>query len=406
MKDKELSTGVSSGRRKVVPRVILSVLIITLVGGGSWWFMAGRAMNSATSVTWRTEPVTRATLERTISCTGTLAAVGTVVVGTQVSGALREVRADFNDRVRKGQVLAVLDQSLYNASVESADAAVQKAQVELTQAEADLVRNGPLRARGFLSVKEFLSFETAAAAARATLRSAEAALQKARTDLGHTVITSPIDGTVIERSVEAGQTVAASLSAPTLFIIAEDLSRMQIKADVDENDIGVVKTGQEARFTVPAHPEVTFAGTVAEIRLNPIVVSNVVTYTVVVDAANRGGLLLPGMTATVDFVVERVDNALTVPNAALSFTPADAVKAVGSGVWVPGASGQPTRVAVQAGMTDAARTEVLNAHGLAEGTLVVTGIAAGNATTQKNGNLFSSLMPGPPKGKPAAPPQQ
>ncbi len=388
-------------RNKVVRWGIAGLTLAAVIGGGLWFMVSSRSASKALP-SYRTEPVTRVTLERTVSCTGTLAAVGTVEVGTEVSGTIRELKVDYNDRVTSGQVLAVLDQTTYAASLESAEASLEKAKAELAQAEDEEARNKPLRDKGFLSVKEYMTYQTAAITARSSVRSAEANLKKARRDLDNTVVRAPIDGTVIQRNVEAGQTVAASLSSPTLFIIARDLSRMQIEADVDENDIGQVKEGQAARFTVPAHPKEVFDGNVSEIRLNPEVVSNVVTYTVVVEAANRDDLLLPGMTATIDFVVAKAENALSVPNAALTFSPAGTVKGDGSGVWMLAPDGRPARVAVTAGMTDATRTEVRDAAVLIEGTQVITGTLTAKetaASAKKNGNLFSSLLPKPPQGK-------
>ena len=221
----------------------------------------------------------------------------------------------------KGKLLAVLDTVLLKAAVLDAGADVEIAQAQLEQAQADYNRNLALFEKKLLSEAEFFPFRIKIKTQKASLKSAEAALERARHNLKYAVIRSPIKGTVIQRNVEAGQTVAASLSAPTLFIIAEDLSQMEIHALVNESDIGQIKEGQKVRFEVQAHPDKKFSGTVKQIRLQPSNIQNVVNYTVVVNAANDQGLLLPGMTATVDFVIEQKQDVLLVANAALRFQP-------------------------------------------------------------------------------------
>lgn len=265
--------------------------------------------------------IKRGDVENIVSSTGTLSAVETVEVGSQVSGIIKEVSVDFNDSVEKGQVLAVLDKTLFLVAVNDAEAGVLRAKAKLNQANAELKRNHPLFEKGHLSEMEFLVTKTAAETAEADLKMAEAALKRAKTNLDYTVIRSPINGTVIERTVDPGQTIAASFVAPKLFLIAEDLTRMQIEADVDESDIGQIKEGQSVRFTVQAYPEETFTGNVRQIRLQPETIQNVVNYTVVVDASNKQRLLLPGMTATVDFLVEERRGVLLVPNTALNYKP-------------------------------------------------------------------------------------
>jgi len=271
--------------------------------------------------TYQYVQITRGNLENTISATGTVNPVSTVEVGTQVSGTIDFLKVDFNDTVRKGQILAVLDTSLLKAAVLDARAQVDRQQALHQQALADEKRNRPLFDKGFISEQEYLPLEIAVKTTRASLQSSQVALERAETNLGYAVIRSPIDGTVIERAVEEGQTVAASLQAPVLFIIAENLSQMEIHAQVDESDIGYVREGQEVRFDVQAYPDQIFDGTVKQVRLQPTTVQNVVNYTVVVDAPNPDGLLLPGMTATIDFIVEQRENVLLVSNAALRLEP-------------------------------------------------------------------------------------
>jgi HlyD family secretion protein len=350
--------------------------------------------------------VTRGSLESLVSSTGTLAALETVEVGTQVSGTIARIEADYNDSVRKGQVLAVLDQALFTAQVLEAEANVTRARATLVQAEDEYRRNQPLFEKGFLSAQEFLPVSTAVDTARATLAAAEASLARARTNLAYTVIRSPIDGTVIKRSVEAGQTVAASLNTPTLFLIARDLSHMRIEADVDESDIGQIRNGQRVRFTVQSYPGETFAGTVSQIRLQPRTISNVVNYTVLIDAHNDRELLLPGMTATIDFVVNRVDDALLVPNAALRFQPSAAGDDTAVATSANGAAAKPAEHAgriftldadgrlqglpVVKGETDGVKT-VISGSGVHDGLTVVSGLKPEEKPAQTN--FFSFLRP-------------
>ncbi|BCR06305.1 RND transporter [Desulfuromonas versatilis] len=344
----------------------------------AWWAFAQQGPPGAPPLV-KFAQVSRGDLEIIVSSTGTLAAVETVEIGTQVSGTIEKLLIDYNDQVKKGQVLAILDQALFNASVNNAKAAVLKARAEFTQAEAEFERNAPLFAKGYISEQEFLPISTAVDTTKAALQSAEANLQQARINLEHTVIRSPINGTVIDRSVDAGQTVAASLSTPTLFLIAEDLSRMQIETQVDETDIGQIRQGLPVRFTVQSYPEQIFVGTVRQIRLQPKTVDNVVTYTVIVEAGNESRRLMPGMTATVDFLVHQAKSALLVPVAALNFKPDSRfdrasvnAKAGASQVFCPEDGGRLRPVNITTGQSDGLVTEVTGGA-LEEGMRVAIG---------------------------------
>ena len=297
--------------------IIVGIIVVALLA--VWGFTRGG--NGESSAQYEFAEVTRGDLEDVISATGTLSAVGTVEVGTQVSGTLSEIFVDFNDPVREGQVLALLDTTFLAASVKDSRASLMKAEAQLALTETQFARTVDLYERDLVSEADYEDAAAALASARATVLSAEAALDRSRTNLDYAVITSPINGTVIERSVEPGQTVAASLSAPVLFIIAEDLEEMEIHVLVDESDIGSVEVGQQVRFTVDAYYNKDFWGEVRQVRLQPQTVSNVVNYTVVVDAPNEEGVLLPGMTATADFLLEYREDVLLVPNAALKLTP-------------------------------------------------------------------------------------
>ncbi len=301
--------------KKFIVIATVAVVAILVV-----WFIRGRT-GQASEGLYKFVEVTRGDLENVISTTGTLSAVGTIEVGTQVSGTMARVLSDNNESVRKGQVLAVLDTTLLSASVRDARANVLRAEAQYEKALRDHGRIEDMHGRGLISDAEFDDSRTNTRSYEATLLSARASLDRGRANLNYAVIRSPIDGTVIMRSVEPGQTVAASFSTPTLFLIAEDLSDMEIHAFVDESDIGQIELGQSVRFTVEAHYEVDFLGTVREIWLQPETIQNVVNYTVVVDAANPDGLLFPGMTATTDFLIEERTDVLLVPNAAIRFQP-------------------------------------------------------------------------------------
>jgi len=400
-----------TGKHRIVKTAAIAavVLVVAVVAVRVSPALLGGDDTGGTGQQFKTERVTRGTYERTVSSTGSLTAVGTVEVGTQVSGTVSEIMADYNDKVTKGQVLAVLDQSSFKAAVTVSEASVEMREAELAQARAEYDRYLPLFEAGHLSEEEFLSYRTSLKTAQASLRQARAELERERIDLNHTVIRSPIDGTVIERSVDVGQTVAASLSAPTLFIIAKDLSSMEIEVSVDENDIGMIREGQMARFTVPAYADDVFEGKVSTIRLNSEVVSNVVNYTVIVTVSDTRGLLLPGMTATVDFIIEHVEDVLLVPSAAFTLSPGAGEEitsktsgATGShpekGLFIVTSSGQAGMVRVPV-LSDNGYVSAVEPGGkLAEGDMVATSMVSGggSGTARETGGIASRLMPRPP----------
>jgi HlyD family secretion protein len=415
-------------------------LLILLGGAGAlvWYFFLRDGDEKKVEFTFG--EVERGDVEETVSCTGTLSAVGTVLVGSQVSGTIEKLYVDFNDTVKKGQVLIKLDRSLLNAEVLSANATLLKNQAELAQAEAEFERSKKLFEKGFLSESDYILAETSLQTARAAIQSSKATLKRAKTNQKYAVIKSPIDGTVIERNVDEGQTIASSFSTPQLFVIAEDMSRMQIEASVDESDIGLIKQGMEVRFTVQAYPDDEFTGTVRQVRLKPVTVSNVVTYTVVVDAPNDSGRLMPGMTATVDFIIDSRQQVLTVPNSALSFKPTaemlkgsavsgkaakdtgkkahaglskgepgSAGKSLKSGkgggkslhgkacVYLKAGEGLVSPVCFTPGLTDGSVTEVLGDSPLKEGTSIVTGTTE---VEEEEGAKMRLPLPGMGKGPP------
>jgi HlyD family secretion protein len=270
---------------------------------------------------YKTEKVDRGTVTMTVTATGTLSAVTTVQVGSQVSGVIASLSADFNSTVRKGQILAELDPTPFQQQVEQRRADVTRAQVQTDDARLRYERQRRLMEAGLTSQAEVEAAEAAFKSARAQVAQSTAALSQAQTNLQYTKIISPIDGMVVDRQYDVGQTVAASFQAPTLFQIAQDLTKMQVQADVDQSDIGRIAVGQVARFNVDAYPEEEFRGRIAQIRYNAQVNQNVVTYPVILEVENPEGRLRPKMTANVTIDVSSVPNVLRVPNAALRFKP-------------------------------------------------------------------------------------
>ena len=300
-------------------KTIIYILAVLILAAAAYAMVKSLGDKEATKYQFTT--ITKGNIENTISSTGTLNPITVVNVGTQVSGTLDSVYVDFNDQVVQDQLLAVLDTTLLKASVQDAEASIERAQALVNQADYQLGQSQELFNKGMISEGDFINAKSNAVSQRAALKSAEAALVRAKQNLKYAVIRSPIDGVVIQKNVEAGQTVAASLSAPTLFEIAQDLSHMEILVDVDESDIGQIKEGQKVRFEVAAYADKEFEGVVKQVRMQPQTVSNVVTYTVVVNADNKDNLLMPGMTATVDFIIEQKDNVLMVANKALNYRP-------------------------------------------------------------------------------------
>jgi len=264
-------------------------------------------------------------LEQVVAATGSLDAVTTVQVGTQVSGIINDVYVDFNDEVEEGQIIARLDRTLLQIAVNEAQTALARSQAQYDFVDRNFKRTKKLFEEQLVSESEYDQSEYDMRTAQTTFESSRISLERAQRNLGYATIYAPISGKVIERNVDPGQTVAASLSTPQLFLIANDLSEMQILASVDESDIGFIEQGQDVRFTVQAYPDDSFMGTVAQVRLQSKVQENVVNYTVVVNVSNDDGTLLPGMTATVEFLVQSVSDVLKVPNAALRFRPPEAM---------------------------------------------------------------------------------
>ena len=299
------------------------IAVVLAVAGGAAAYVTTRG--GGDTPTFRFVTVERGKIDAVVSATGTLSAVTTVQVGTQVSGLVAKLYVDFNDKVEKGQVIAQIDTTLLESNLRDVEASLERSVAELRQAERDLERINSLYTQGISSIADLNKAQYTFDVAKASVKSAEASLARARQNLAYATITAPVSGIVVERAVDVGQTVAASMSTPRLFTIANDLSEMQILAPVDESDIGQIKEGQAVRFTVKTYPERTFTGSVRQVRLQSTTEQNIVNYTVVIAVKNQDGKLLPGMTATVEFVVASVADVLKVANAALRFRPPDAM---------------------------------------------------------------------------------
>ena len=328
-------------------RVAFVALILAAVTGGFYFY---RVRSAAPEPVVTTQPFSRGDIVEAVSATGTLEAVETVEVGTQVSGVVRELRADFNSIVRKGQVIARLDPQLIETQIEQqqanvlrAEADVERLKVSLADARQKLDRAQQLNEKSLIPRTDLETAQVAVDSAVAQIKASEASLTQARAQLNnqrvnlrYTTITAPIDGIVISRNVDAGQTVAASMNAPTLFVLAADLTRMQVLASIDESDVGRMRPGQNVTFQVDAFPNDRFTGTVSQVRLQPTVVQNVVTYATVITVPNPQLKLKPGMTANVTIEVTRRNNVLRVANAATRFKPTDEMFAVLNQAVPPG----------------------------------------------------------------------
>jgi HlyD family secretion protein len=384
-------------------KIAAAAVAIAGLSGLTW---AYRRAEGKEMPTFRTATVTRATIKSTVSATGALQAVRTVQVGTQVSGQVAQIYVDFNDKVKKGQLLARIDPTLQQQAVQDAQAGLERAQAQLQQAQDEYERNKTLFDAKVLTAAEFGATRSTFAVQQATVKSAQIALDRAKQNLSYTAIYAPIDGVIVERNVDVGQTVAASLSAPQLFLIANDLAEMQILASVDESDIGQIKEGQSVQFTVQSYPNGNFTGVVKQVRLQSTTTDNVVNYTAVVGVKNDGKLL-PGMTATVQFVTANAENVLSVPNAALRLTPpaelleqkpadstakraapdsatrarftagraAGGTRPQASRIWTVGTDGKLTPVRVRTGLTDGQKTQI-EGQGVTEGMQIVTSVSS------------------------------
>ncbi len=354
-------------KRKIIWVVVLALLVAGAVYGYRY-----RESHKAPEITYKSVPVTKRRIVASITASGTVSALVTVQVGSQVSGRIQLLNADFNSHVKKGQIVAKIDPQLFQAAAEQANASFQSAKANVVKAESQanlsekqLGRTKALREQGLASQQDMDTSEANAATdkasvdvAKASLSQAHANLNTANVNLSYTTILSPIDGVVISRSVDVGQTVAASLSAPTLFTIAQDLSKMQVDTNVSEGDVGRLTQGMTANFTVDAYPGKTFKGVISDVRNAPTTVQNVVTYDAVIKVDNDELKLKPGMTANVTIIHSQRDGVLSIPNAAIRFkpsnleapaTPTPSGSASGGRSWGGGDGGAPPAGASSAG---------------------------------------------------------
>ena len=336
----------------------------------------------------------------TVTATGTIEAITTVEVGTQVSGVIEKLYADFNSVVKKGQLLATLDETMLQASLDQSKATLMDAEADLNFQKTAYHRSKALFDKNLVAQGDFDQVEYNYKRALASVANAKAALQRNQVNLDYASIYSPIDGVVLNRAVDEGQTVAASFNTPTLFTIANDLTRMQVQADVDEADIGQVRPGQRVEFTVDAFTGETFDGTVTEIRLQPVISSNVVTYTVIVNAPNPEKKLMPGMTASITVFISEVSSVVAVPVKALRFEPPvdyDSAKELtmekpgkGPHVWVHDGKQLHPRT-VETGLSDGIHIEIKS--GLKTGEKVVLSVRTAETADAGEKTVSSPFVP-------------
>lgn len=427
---------------------------VAVVAGGAWWALR----KPAEEIKWRSAKVEKGHLTQRISATGTLNALVQVPVGTQVSGTVTALYADYNSLVKKGQIIAQIDPTIWEAQLRDSEASVQRAQATCDNAKAEFERTRRLASEKLVSDQDLDTKSTAMKTAEGNLESAKASLVRAKVNLSYCTINAPVEGVVVARAVDVGQTVAASFNTPNLFTIARDLAKMKVEASIDEADIGQIRVGQRAFFTVDSYPDKQFTGSVSEVRLEPIVSQNVVTYKVVMEVTNEardgggtkerisqqpadntsGGTaryipagspvyrgtfaLLPGMTANVTIFTQSRQDVMRVPNAALRFNPSAFMKEDASkkaGAQAPQAqarqgggplargmvskredriwtleNGKPKAITVKAGISDGQFTEVAG-EGLSEGLVILVGVE-----DTKKGQVQSASPLGGPGGVP------
>jgi HlyD family secretion protein len=378
-------------------------MLFVLVIGAVLFAAFGRGVFSRKEgVNYDMAPVERRDISSFVTAIGNVSAVTTVEVGTQVSGTIREIYVDYNSTVNKGQIIALIDPTTFEAQVEQAKAnlmhakaGLQRAQATLADAKRNLDRQKMLWERDLIARSDLDSAQTnydlavaGVSEADANVLQAQASLKKVETDLGYTRIYSPVDGIVVSRDVDAGQTVAASFQTPTLFTIAQDLTKMQIETNVDEADIGEVKEGLSVTFTVDAYPNAVFSGRIKQVRIASSVVENVVTYPVIIDVSNPDLMLKPGMTANVTIITDKKENVLAVPSAAFRYRPSayEGELLRGRVLWVL-EEGRPLPIQVETGISDGAYVEI-KSDDLKEGDRVITGEEAGSTKGRASARRF------------------
>ena len=388
---------------KKLSKVWIAMILVVVIAVAAWLLSGGKEKEQ---ISFKQEKVATHTLQNSITATGTIEAVTSVTVGTQVSGIVNKLYVDYNSVVKKGQVIAELDKTNLISELNTAKANLASAQSNLSYQNANLSRYQTLYKKGLVSADDYENALLTYRQAKEQVASAKENVQKAQTNLGYATITSPIDGTVISKSVEEGQTVAASFNTPELFTIAKDLKNMQVIADVDEADIGGVTVGNRVTFTVDAYPDDVFEGEVKQVRLEATTTNNVVTYEVVISAPNADLKLKPGLTANVTIFTKEQAGVVSVPNKALRFTPTK--ETVGKDMKIVDCKGKNkvwtisgntlTAHSVNIGQSDATHTQVIS--GVKEGQSIVTEIVVDNPEADEPQEQSQGLISGPgPRGK-------
>lgn len=386
-----------------ISKIWIAVVVIVIVAVAAWAMSGGKKEED---INFKEEKVALKTLQNSVTATGTIEAVTSVTVGTQVSGIVNKLYVDYNSQVKKGQVIAELDKTNLLSELNTAKANLASAQSSLNYQAANMERYKTLYKKGLVSADEYENALLTYRQAKELVASSKENVQRAQTNLGYATITSPIDGTVISKSVEEGQTVAASFNTPELFTIAKDLTNMQVVANVDEADIGGVKEGNRVTFTVDAYPDDTFEGTVKQVRLEATTTNNVVTYEVVISAPNADLKLKPGLTANVTIYTQERSGVLAVANKALRFTPTK--ETVGKDMKIVDCKGKNkvwtlndktlTAHPVTIGQSDGINTEITK--GLKQGDKIVTEIVVNVPEEEDAPQQSQGLISGPgPRGK-------
>ena len=386
-----------------ISKIWIAVLVIVIVAVATWAMSGGKKEED---INFKEEKVALKTLQNSVTATGTIEAVTSVTVGTQVSGIVNKLYVDYNSQVKKGQVIAELDKTNLLSELNTAKANLASAQSSLNYQAANMERYKTLYKKGLVSTDEYENALLTYRQAKEQVASSRENVQRAQTNLGYATITSPIDGTVISKSVEEGQTVAASFNTPELFTIAKDLTNMQVVANVDEADIGNVKEGDRVTFTVDAYPDDTFEGTVKQVRLEATTTNNVVTYEVVISAPNADLKLKPGLTANVTIYTQERSGVLAVATKALRFTPTK--ETVGKDMKIVDCKGKNkvwtlngntlTAHPVTIGQSDGINTEITK--GLKQGDKIVTEIVVNVPEEEDAPQQSQGLISGPgPRGK-------
>ncbi len=387
-----------------ISKIWIAVIVVIVIAVAAWSLSGGKQKEE---INFKEETVSLQTLQNSVTATGTIEAVTSVTVGTQVSGIVNKLYVDYNSQVKKGQVIAELDKTNLTSELNTAKANLASAESNMNYQAANYTRYQTLYKKGLVSADDYENALLAYRQAKEQVASSKENVQKAQTNLGYATITSPIDGTVISKSVEEGQTVAASFNTPELFTIAKDLTNMQVVADVDEADIGGVKEGNRVTFTVDAYPDDTFEGVVKQVRLEATTTNNVVTYEVVISAPNTDLKLKPGLTANVTIMTQERTGVLAVANKALRFTPTK--ETVGKDIKIVDCKGKNkiwtlanntlTAYPVTIGQSDGIHTEITK--GLKQGQKIVTEIVVNQPEeTEDDTQQSQGLISGPgPRGK-------